>query len=205
MTKYDLGGSQTEYQPGSNDKVLLNKQSISDNDEMDDVELFLLSKLYKHIFVQDFPDHQIRVDDIKHWHKIWLGNVYDWAGQERSVNMGKSGFEFAAAQTIPELLTQFELKFLNKLTPCTEMSRHELVSAIAVIHAEFILIHPFREGNGRISRLLADVMAVQAGYLPFDYSLWDKNKDFYFTSIQAAVAGDYSHLERLVEDSLQSE
>jgi len=205
LTKYDIGGSQSEYQPGSNDEVLLNKPGITDVEMMDDLELYLLSDLYEHVLQNDFPDRQLTVDDIKHWHKVWLGNVYEWAGLERSVNMGKGNFEFAAAQTIPKLLHSFEVECLKKFTPCSELNREELVTAVAVTHAEFILIHPFREGNGRISRLLADVMAVQGGYQPFDYSVWDENKDYYFASIQASVAGDYTHLEKLVRDTLQGE
>ena len=44
--------------------------------------------------------------------------------------------------------------------------------AIAETQVELIPIHPFREGNGRLARLLADVMAVQAGQDPLDYSAW---------------------------------
>lgn len=73
---------------------------------------------------------------------------------------------------------------------------------MAKSHVEFILIHPFREGNGRMSRLLMDVLATQAGFGPLDYSLWDQHKDFYFGSIQAGVTGDYQHMERLVRDIL---
>ncbi len=65
-------------------------------------------------------------------------------------------------------------------------------------HVEFILIHPFREGNGRLSRLLADVMAVQAGHDPLDYSAWDADKPAYFSAIQAGMAGDYAPMNRLV-------
>ena len=68
---------------------------------------------------------------------------------------------------------------------------------------EFILIHPYREGNGRLSRLLMDVCAVQAGFDVLDYEIWDENKEFYFKSIQAGVSGDYQHIERLVRDILK--
>lgn len=67
---------------------------------------------------------------------------------------------------------------------------------------EFILIHPFREGNGRISRVLLDVLATQASYGPLDYSLWDKHKDYYFKAIQAGVAGEYQYMARLIRDTL---
>jgi cell filamentation protein len=65
--------------------------------------------------------------------------------------------------------------------------------------------HPFREGNGRISRLLLDVMAVKAGAQPLDYSLWDEHKAFYFTAIQAGLDGDFQHVERLIRDVLEGQ
>jgi len=51
-----------------------------------------------------------------------------------------------------------------------------LVSGLVEVHLDFVLIHPFREGNGRIARLLMDVMACQAGIGPLDYSAWDHNR-----------------------------
>ena len=85
--------------------------------------------------------------------------------------MSKGGFPFAAAAQVPRLLVEFERKYLARWTPCNRLSDDELVQAIAETHVEFILIHPFREGNGRLSRLLADVMAVQAGHAPLDYTV----------------------------------
>ena len=71
---------------------------------------------------------------------------------------------------------------------------------------EFILIHPFREGNGRISRLLLDVMAAKAGAQPLDYSLWDRrHKDFYFKAIQAGRDGDYQYVAQLIRDVLEEQ
>ncbi|MBR2514279.1 MAG: Fic family protein [Halomonas sp.] len=61
-----------------------------------------------------------------------------------------------------------------------------------------MLSHPFREGNGRISRLLLDVRAVKVGAQPLDYSLWNEHKDYYFKAIQAGRDG----VGRLVRDVL---
>lgn len=85
------------------------------------------------------------------------------------------------------------------------MSDEELVAFLAEMHVAFILIHPFREGNGRISRLLLDVMAAKAGAQPLDYSLWDEHKEFYFKAIQAGRDGDCQHVERLIRDVLEGQ
>ena len=50
---------------------------------------------------------------------------------------------------------------------------------------ESSLIHLFREGNGRIARLLLDVITDKAGFSLLNYNLWDENKTFYFKTIQA--------------------
>jgi cell filamentation protein len=133
-----------------------------------------------------------------------LGNVYSWAGSIRTVNIGKGGFEFAAAHRIPALIEAFEREYLLGYSKLASLERESLISHLAISHVEFILIHPFREGNGRISRLLMDVMATQAGYGPLDYSLWDENKTFYFKSIQAGHADEYQHMERLVRNVLEN-
>jgi cell filamentation protein len=197
-SRYDIEGDQGAFEPGSHDQVLRNKLGITDSEEMDAVELLLLEQLYQAVLVEDLPDRRLRVADLKTWHRRWLGNVYGWAGQERSVNMGKGDFQFAAAQ-IPRLLSVFERDCLVRFTPCHDFSDDALLEAIAVTHVEFILIHPFREGNGRLSRLLADVMVVQAGLEPLDYSVWDADKPAYFGAIHAGMAGDYAPMQRLVE------
>ncbi len=103
-----------------------------------------------------------------------------------------------------KLISEFEADYLSRLEALSNLSREGFVQYLTQSHVEFILIHPVRDGNGRLSRLLMDMMSVKAGYQPLDYSLWDQNKAFYFKSIQAGVAEDYQHLARLVEDILTS-
>lgn len=114
--------------------------------------------------------------DLKIWHYQWLGNVYAWAGEERSVNLAKDDFHFAAAAQIPRLLDEFQQTCLDRFTPAHELEGTALAEALAVTHVELILIHPFRDGNGRLARVLADVMSVQAGRGLLDYSSWEREK-----------------------------
>jgi cell filamentation protein len=195
-------GMQGEFESGSEDRVLRNKLGLTDPEEMDEVELRLLEQLYEAVLVEALPDRRLSVADLKTWHRRWLGNVYAWAGEERSVNLSKGSFPFAAATQVARLLAAFERDCLARFTPCHELGDFELADGIATTHVEFILIHPFREGNGRISRLLADVMTVQAGRGPLDYTAWDAEKQGYFAAIQIGMAGDYAPMRKLVEKAL---
>ena len=200
--RYAVHGTQGEYQPGSNDRVLAHKLGIQSVEDMDDLELELLQRLYEEVLVKHLPNRVLTVEDLKTWHRRWLGNVFEWAGQERTVNMGKDGFMFAASAQIPRLLADFERSCLARWTPCHDMDTDALVDAIAVTHVEFILIHPFREGNGRLSRLLADVMAVQSGRLPLDYSTWNTDRPAYYQAIHLGLQMEYAPMKWLVAQAL---
>lgn len=146
-TRYEVTGPEGEFEPGSSEQVLRNLVGITSAADMDDVELQLLGQLYDDVLVQNFPARTLRVDDLKAWHRLWLGNVYPWAGQERSVNIGKDGFQFAAAHLVPNLLREFEHKCLTPWTPCGRLPPGDVVHAIAVTHVELILIHPVPRGK----------------------------------------------------------
>ena len=202
--RYSVAGPEGEFEPGSNGELLRNKQGISTSADMDDLELSLLVQLYQEVLGEQQPTGVLRVSDLRTWHRWWLGNVYEWAGQDRSVNMSKGGFAFAAAAQVPRLLQEFEKNCLARWTPCDGLAGDDLAEAIAVTHVEFILIHPFREGNGRLSRLLADVMAVQAGHQPLDYSAWDARKDEYIAAIHAGFSGNYAPMKTRVAEALDA-
>lgn len=200
--RYQASGPQAEHPPGSDGRVLRNRLGITDPDEIEEVELTLLLQLYDLVLGEQLPSGQLQLADLKEWHRLWLGNLYDWAGEERSVNVSKDGFQLAAVVQIGRLLQEFEARYLHAHTPCQQMEHPQLVRAIAQCHVELILIHPFREGNGRLSRLLADVMAVQAGMEPLDCSEWVSDKDSYFASIQHGLDRDYVGMEGLVSCAL---
>ena len=204
MNRYSVAGPEGEFEPGSNGELLRNKQGISTGADMDELELSLLVQLYQEVLGEQQPTGVLRVSDLRTWHRWWLGNVYEWAGQDRSVNMSKGGFAFAAAAQVPRLLQEFEKNCLARWTPCDGLAGDDLVEAVAVTHVEFILIHPFREGNGRLSRLLADVMAVQAGHQPLDYSAWDARKDEYIAAIHAGFSGNYAPMKTRVAEALDA-
>jgi cell filamentation protein len=199
--KYEVNSSEGEFQAGSDSKVLKNLLGITTEAEINEVESLLLLQLYRHLFNDSKPPlNSLTIVDITEWHRKWLGNIYEWAGTVRTVNMRKGGFDFAASRQIPDLLNNFEKSLLREFDNLPDMSEESVIHYVAKVHVEFILIHPFREGNGRISRLLLDVIVNKAGYSLLNYNLWDEHKAFYFKAIQAGVAGNYQHMERLIYD-----
>lgn len=145
-------------------------------------------------------DHQYRfaAADVCYMHALWLGGIYAWAGEYRQVNISKDGFPFAAAARVPALMHQLERDVLARDTPCRFASRAEIVRALAQAHVELVLIHPFREGNGRLARVLSTLMALQAGLPLLDFSpMAGRGTKRYFAAIQAGLDRDYAPMERI--------
>lgn len=202
MSRYKVVGSVAESEPGSNGLVLSNRLGITDPAVMEVVERDLLLDLYQTIIGNGAPTNRLSVSDLIDWHRQWLGSVYSWAGKVRTFNLSKQGFPFASAHLFPDLLKSFESEYLGRLTPFTPDSMGDLIRGLAEVHVEFVLIHPFREGNGRIARLLADVMACQAGIGPLDYSEWDRQRDLYFAAIRAGSVLNVTPMEDLFRQVL---
>ena len=187
-----------QYEPGSDGTVLRNLIDIKNKAELEHVEEERFELLMDEATTRFDSDHRFTAQDILWLHKFWLDGVFSWAGAYRTVNIGKGGFMFAATAHVPELMRQFENDQLVRLTPCRFEQIEDVVSALAEVHVELVLIHPFRDGNGRIARLLSVLMALQAGLPPLDFSeLQGVMRDGYFAAVQAGMDRDYKPMERI--------
>lgn len=197
-SRYDAIGIEAESEPGSRRRVLRNLLGITRVGAMQFAESRALEAVEEALLTRFSAGHRFRADDVRLIHRLWLGDLYQWAGEYRNVNIAKGGFMFAAAQQVPRLMDEFDARYLHTLTPCVGMDDAALVAALARTHAELVIIHPFREGNGRCARLLAWLMALQAGLPPLDFSpLQGRGKRDYIAAIQAAFLGDYAAMETM--------
>lgn len=197
-TKYAASGMESEFQPGSRGRVLRNLLGITRVREMEAVESQALEVTQEAALEQYGPDHRFTPADIRRLHRLWLGRIYPWAGRYRSVNIGKGGFQFAHAPLIPRLMAVFGREVLRRHTPCGRALDVSIARSLAEVHAELILIHPFRDGNGRVARLLTALMVIQAGLGSLNFSeLAGRRKRAYVRAIHAAMSRDFAPLETL--------
>lgn len=196
-TRYTTDGLiETQFQSGSNGRVLKNLLGIKRKREMDALEAVKLSEATDWAIRNYSADHRFTAQDINVLHQQWLGSIYQWAGQHRQVNISKGGFTFAMSAQVSRLMTEFERDVLAKYTPCNFNKRDEVIDALAITHCELVLIHPYREGNGRISRLVATLMTLQAGLPLLDFSgITGKERQAYFQAVQTGLVRDYEPMK----------
>lgn len=198
MSRYDAQGIEAEFEPGSRRRVLRNLLGIRSVGEMQKAESDALLITTNQLIDETTETQRFTASDVSNIHKRWLGGIYPWAGEYRSVNITKGDFMFATADQVPRLIREFEQGPLRDYTPCRFDVIQEQEEALAVVHAELILIHPFREGNGRCARVLATLMALQTDLPPLDFSgVEGKEKRRYIAAIHAAMGRDYAPMKEV--------
>ncbi len=166
--RYDATGNiEAEYEPGTN--ILRNIPRITDQAVLDHLEFEALLRTQE-AYYGLIADHTLITNPVLcEIHNHWLGGIYEWAGRYRTVNLTKGDFRWPPAGRVATNMATFEERVLRRETPCAGKSIEAAARSIAIVQAEFLLIHPFRDGNGRLIRLVSNLMALQAGFAPMDY------------------------------------
>lgn len=197
--RYDTSGlTEAQFEPGSRGRVLRNLLDIRRKREMDALEAVKLVEATDWAIHHFSADHRFTAADVCRLHRQWFGKIYPWAGEYRHVNIGKGGFAFAMAAQVPRLMDEFGRKVLAVYSPCEFADRDKVIEALAVTHCELVLIHPFRDGNGRVARLLASLMALQAGLPLLDFSgIEGRKRQAYFAAVQASMSRNYESMKEV--------
>ena len=127
------------------------------------------------------------VKGLQQIHAYLFGGLYDFAGHIRTVNIAKGVFQFAMAAYLPATLQQIERM--------PESSFAEIVDK----YVEMNVAHPFREGNGRSTRIWLDHMLKKNLKECIDWS--QGNKKDYLAAMTRSVA-DSTEIKRLLENAL---
>jgi cell filamentation protein len=193
--RYAAKGPEAEFEPGSRGRVLRNLLGVCSVREMERRETEALFVATQRLIDETRRNQRFTAEDIREMHKLWLSDIYAWAGQYRSVNVTKGSFTFAAASQIPRLMRELEGGPLREFTPCLIGAAEEQARALAIVHAELVLIHPFRDGNGRCARLLAVLMGLQAGLPVLDFTgVRGQERTRYIAAVHAALDRNYESM-----------
>jgi len=141
------------------------------------------------LFESSFIDN-IEVGTVKglqQIHAYLFGGLYDFAGQIRTVNIAKGGFTFAPAM------------FLAESLKAIEAMPDDSFDAILNKYVEMNVAHPFREGNGRATRIWLDMMLKKHRKQCVDWSRI--NKKDYLPAMSSSVS-DSTLIKKLIQNAL---
>lgn len=130
-------------------------------------------------------------------HKQLFKNVYDWAGQIRTVDIRKSDENSEFFLIVSKISDGANYVFTEfaKENFLLDLDRGAFIKRIAYYYDQLNYIHPFREGNGRTQRIFWSRVAHDAGYeINWDAIIGDENNE---ASRLAAESMDLSGLERM--------
>ncbi|MBU0632582.1 mobile mystery protein B [bacterium] len=124
-------------------------------------------------------------------HEEMFGNVWDWAGKFRHVELSIGIKAYQVPTALKELADDIAYWEKHKT--------FDIYEASARIHHRAVQIHPFLNGNGRWSRMLANIYLRQHGSMPVKWqedllSKENPKRDEYIKALKVADNGDYSSL-----------
>lgn len=157
--------------PGTN--TLRNKLNIYDYDELKQKEAEVTFEKLVELYLEPIKGN-FDAEHLKQIHKYMFGDIYDWAGEYRYVNMRKET-GFTDVKNIDVYLNG-EFKLMNAEIGSI-YSPYSLAAFLAEYYVHLMAIHPFREGNGRSCReFLREFVLEKTKYLPLgQYELdWTK-------------------------------
>ena len=193
MAFYSMEGSQKDCYP--NTTVLINKLGIQDQSELNSVERqFVLLKSSQ--AEQETIFKNIDFNFYKELHKQLFGDLYEWAGTVRRMNISKKGTIFCNFKDIERIGT---LKFqrLAEQNYLKGLTQSRFIDELTEFYHDMNMLHPFREGNGRTLRLFITLLVRNAGYT-LNFS--DCDNDLLMIATIKAAQGDFSLLKEVFSE-----
>jgi len=158
--------------------ILENKLGVTDSAELARIEERISKAKALELFEKGLLD-QFEIgtfQGLAKIHKYLFGEIYSFAGQIRTVNIAKGNFRFA-----PVLYLQAALEQIEQMPQST-------FDEIVEKYVEMNVAHPFREGNGRSTRLWLDAILKKELQQVIDWSQVDK--DDYLLAMERSPVKD---------------
>ena len=172
--------------------VLSNKLNITNQLELNKAEEKISKQQAKQLF-ESGKINQIEVGTfygLAEIHRFLFGDIYDFAGKLREVNIAKGNFRFASVMYLEQAVD-----FVSK------MPQNNFAQIIEK-YVEMNIAHPFCEGNGRATRIWLDLILKKELKQVIDWSLVDKNN--YLMAMERSVIKDLE-IKHLLQQALTTQ
>jgi cell filamentation protein len=153
---YDVEVDPYSY-PGTN--VLKNKLDLKDADKLAAFE----AEITNQRALEPLPEGSFDYAHYRSIHHHLFQDVYDWAGKQRTIRIGKEGNWFCFPENIEAQMRRI-MGELAKDKRLVGLDKAAFAKKVAHYLAELNAIHPFREGNGRTQLSFLILLAEQAGH-----------------------------------------
>lgn len=191
---YSLNPSSDNCYEGTT--CLVNKLGIRDEKKLSEIEAQIT--FAKAVMLEETPiDDDFGFEHFKKIHDFLLCDLYEWAGQVRTVDISKKRTKFLDAASIESIGTKCFAKVKDGYFE--NLSFDEFVKRIAEFYNDVNYIHPFREGNGRTQRIYFTQLIRHYGY---DINFVDIDTDELMIATIQASSGVMDFLVEFFENSI---
>ena len=169
--------------------ILENKLNITDPAELAREEERISKKKAKEMFETGYLNslEPGTFETLKKIHKCLFEDIYDFAGEIRKVNIAKGNFRFTPLAYLEESV--------KKIEEMPESTYNEIIEK----YVEMNIAHPFREGNGRSTRIWLDLILKKELSVVIDWSSVDKTD--YLLAMERSPIKDVE-IKELLKQSL---
>ena len=153
-------------------KYFKNKFNITNQSDLDDAESDITSLEIAGLLVNGFPlSDPVTLDTYRAIHRQLFADIYNWAGEIRTINIEKDSTKFCEYRFIETEAQRIfsELRGENLLSDAADKDTY--LTRLAYYYSELNMLHPFREGNGRTLRTFISILAMNNNNYAF---AWDK-------------------------------
>lgn len=169
--------------------LLENKLGITDSVELARIEEKISKKKAMQLFESGYLDslEAGKFVTLSEIHKYLFEEIYDFAGKVRNVNLAKGNFRFAPVMYLGVALDHIE--------SMPQLNYDEIIEK----YVEMNIAHPFREGNGRSTRIWLDLILKKELCKVLDWSKVDKND--YLLAMERSPIRDVE-IKQLLKEAL---
>ena len=185
------------YSDVTGEAVLKNKFGIKNKEELERVEREIVS-FNTNMLIENEIKGKFDLEHLKKIHYGLFGDLYDWAGEVRTVNIKLKESFFCRFEFIENEANKLFEKLTNDnlLLTC---SKNELIEKLAFYLGEINVLHPFREGNGRTQRMFIKYLA---NYNNYDLNYAKTTKEEMMEASILSYKGNYIKMAKIIKNCI---